>query len=46
MSNYVSDRTRRILAEELDDYDPPSDEALEEWLEQAPHPSEAVEYPE
>jgi hypothetical protein len=46
MSKYVSDKTRWILEEELDDYDPPSDEEIEEWLEKAPHPSEAVEYPD
>lgn len=42
MSKYVSDETRRILSEELEDYDPPSDEELEAWLEDAgpPFPEE------
>jgi len=39
-----SDELDRVLSEEVDGYEPPSDEELEEWREEAPHPSEAVDY--
>lgn len=38
MSKHVSDKTRRILSEELDNYDPPSDKELEAWVEEAGPP--------
>lgn len=40
------DRTTldEVLAEEVDGYEPPTDEELEEWREEAPHPSDAVDY--
>lgn len=39
-----SDELDRILGDELDGYEPPSDEELQEWRESAPDPSEAVDY--
>lgn len=39
-----SDELDRVLSEEVDGYEPPCDEELEEWREEAPHPSEAVNY--
>lgn len=39
-----SEELDRVLTEEIDGYEPPTDEELSEWRESAPHPSEAVDY--
>lgn len=36
----------RILADEISGYVPPSDEAIESWLESAPHPTAAEKHEE
>jgi len=38
------ERLDRILADEIPDYEPPSDAAIESWLDSAPHPMEADEH--
>ena len=40
----IDDETHRVLAEELDDYDPEAvEENVEEWLERVPPGDEPVE---
>ena len=41
----VSEKTRRVLSEEIEDYQPPTDEELDAWVEEAgpPFPEEEAE---